>query len=72
MHCYVHLVTRSYTLVLREEDVTKTMYPPPAPSSGQLSRDLGGKKLDLICDALRAAMESINPHKYVCCPAWAS
>ncbi|XP_040860347.1 elongator complex protein 1 isoform X1 [Ochotona curzoniae] len=52
---------------LKEEDVTKTMYPPPAPSSGQLSRDLGGKKLDLICDALRAAMESINPHKY-CLP----
>jgi len=49
---------------LKEEDVTKTMYPPPATSTVQLSKDPGGKKVDLVCDALRAAMESINPHKY--------
>lgn len=52
---------------LKEEDVTKTMYPPPVPSSVQQSRDPGGTKLDLICDALRVAMENINPHKY-CLP----
>ncbi|XP_045418501.1 elongator complex protein 1 isoform X1 [Lemur catta] len=49
---------------LKEEDVTKTMYPPPVTSSVPLSRDPDEKKLDLICDAMRAAMESINPHKY--------
>ncbi|XP_007950138.1 elongator complex protein 1 [Orycteropus afer afer] len=49
---------------LKEEDVTKTMYPPPGNSSVQLPRDPDGKNVDLICDTLRAAMESINPHKY--------
>ncbi|KAF3821189.1 hypothetical protein GH733_011342, partial [Mirounga leonina] len=51
---------------LKEEDVTKTMYPPPVTSTStvQPSKDPDGKKVDLVCDALRAAMESINPHKY--------
>ncbi|XP_023366325.1 elongator complex protein 1 [Otolemur garnettii] len=49
---------------LKEEDVTKTMYPPPVTSSVQLSREPHERKLDLICDAMRAAMENINPHKY--------
>lgn len=49
---------------LKEEDVTKTMYPPPVASTVQLSKDPDGKKVDIVCDALRAAMESINPHKY--------
>lgn len=66
------LMTFPYTPVLREEDVTKTMYPPPVTSSVHLSRGPDGKKLDLVCDALRAVMESINPHKYVCCHQEAS
>lgn len=49
---------------LKEEDVTKTMYPPPVSSSAHLSMDPAKKKLDIICDAMRTAMESINPHKY--------
>ncbi|XP_022434822.1 elongator complex protein 1 isoform X2 [Delphinapterus leucas] len=49
---------------LKEEDVTKTMYPPPVTSTVQLSSNPDGKKVDLICDAMRAAMENINPHKY--------
>ncbi|XP_076997441.1 elongator complex protein 1 isoform X1 [Tamandua tetradactyla] len=49
---------------LKEEDVTKTMYPPPVTCNVQPSRDLDGTKVDLICDAMRAAMESVNPHKY--------
>ncbi|GAB1288525.1 Elongator complex protein 1 [Apodemus speciosus] len=49
---------------LREEDVTKTMYPPPATKSVQVSTHPEGKKLDLICDAMRAAMETINPRKF--------
>ncbi|KAM9206961.1 elongator complex protein 1 [Dugong dugon] len=49
---------------LKEEDVTKTMYPPPVSGRIQLPRDRHGKSVDLICDTLRAAMENINPHKY--------
>uniref|UniRef100_A0A9L0TI06 Elongator complex protein 1 n=1 Tax=Equus caballus TaxID=9796 RepID=A0A9L0TI06_HORSE len=49
---------------LKEEDVTKTMYPPPVTNTVQLSRGPDGKKVDLVCDAMRAAMENINPHKY--------
>ncbi|XP_053422312.1 elongator complex protein 1 [Nycticebus coucang] len=49
---------------LKEEDVTKTMYPPTVASSVQLSRESDESKLDLICNAMRAAMENINPHKY--------
>ncbi|XP_029775496.1 elongator complex protein 1 [Suricata suricatta] len=63
----VTVVPQDTKLVLqmpREEDVTKTMYPPPVTSTAQPSKDPDGKKVDLICDALRAAMENINPHKY--------
>uniref|UniRef100_A0A4X1VD97 IkappaB kinase complex-associated protein n=1 Tax=Sus scrofa TaxID=9823 RepID=A0A4X1VD97_PIG len=49
---------------LKEEDVTKTMYPPPSTPTVQPSSDPDGKKVDLICNAMRAAMENINPHKY--------
>ncbi|XP_041513450.1 elongator complex protein 1 [Microtus oregoni] len=49
---------------LKEEDVTKTMYPPPVPNTVQTFRDPDKKKLDLICDTMRVAMENINPHKY--------
>ncbi|XP_034357990.1 elongator complex protein 1 [Arvicanthis niloticus] len=49
---------------LREEDVTKTMYPPPVTKSVQMSTHPDGKKIDLICDALRAAMETVNPRKF--------
>lgn len=60
-------MTFYHTRVLREEDVTKTMYPPPVPGPGQPSGGPEGRKVDLVCDAMRAAMESIDPHKYVCC-----
>lgn len=49
---------------LKEEDVTTTMYPPPVPDTVPQSRGLEGSKVDLICDAMRAAMESIDPDKY--------
>ncbi|XP_031233305.1 elongator complex protein 1 [Mastomys coucha] len=49
---------------LKEEDVTKTMYPPPVAKSVQVSTHPDGKKIDLICDAMRAAMETINPRKF--------
>ncbi|XP_043371415.1 elongator complex protein 1 isoform X2 [Dermochelys coriacea] len=48
----------------REEDFTKTMYPSPVSSNIQLQQCPDQKKVDLICDAMRAAMENINPQKY--------
>lgn len=48
---------------LKEDDVRKTMYPSAvADKASPDSKEV--KKVDLICDALRAAMETINPHKY--------
>ncbi|EGV92490.1 elongator complex protein 1 isoform X1 [Cricetulus griseus] len=49
---------------LKEEDVTKTMYPSPVYKSVQVSKDPDRKNIDRICDAMRIAMENINPHKY--------
>ncbi|KAM9330548.1 elongator complex protein 1 [Gastrophryne carolinensis] len=49
---------------LKEEDVTKTMYPRHTASglpSLQTSKD---KKVDVVCDAIRNAMEKLNPQKY--------
>ncbi|KAF6124108.1 elongator complex protein 1 [Phyllostomus discolor] len=50
---------------LKEEDVTETMYPLPVPGPERPPRGRNGGKVDLICDAMRAAMESISPHKYL-------
>nr|XP_008170108.1 elongator complex protein 1 isoform X1 [Chrysemys picta bellii]XP_008170109.1 elongator complex protein 1 isoform X1 [Chrysemys picta bellii]XP_008170110.1 elongator complex protein 1 isoform X1 [Chrysemys picta bellii] len=49
---------------LKEEDFTKTMYPSPVSSNVPLHQCPDQKKVDLICDAMRAAMENINPQKY--------
>lgn len=57
-------------LVLREEDVTKTMYPSPVSKSVQVSRDPDRRKVDHICDSMRIAMENINPHKWVRFYCW--
>lgn len=46
------------------------MYPPPAPGPVQPPRGPEGRKVDLVCDSMRAAMESISPHKYVRCRWW--
>lgn len=47
----------------REEDTTSSMYPRPEgvqsqPASGQ-------KKVDVVCDALRSAMESMGLNRSV-------
>ncbi|XP_041042916.1 elongator complex protein 1 isoform X2 [Carcharodon carcharias] len=47
---------------LKEEDVTKTMYP-HLPSSSTSAPEIG-TKVNTVCDALRTTMERINPHKY--------
>ncbi|XP_069778820.1 elongator complex protein 1 isoform X2 [Narcine bancroftii] len=49
---------------LKEEDVTKKMYPCVPNSSSSSSAPETGNKVDIICDALRTTMERINPHKY--------
>ncbi|KAH0628486.1 hypothetical protein JD844_009739 [Phrynosoma platyrhinos] len=48
----------------REEDFTKTMYPPLDPASACELSHSDNKKVDLVCDAMRAAMENINAPKY--------
>ncbi|KAM6473113.1 elongator complex protein 1 [Liasis olivaceus] len=49
---------------LKEEDFTKTMYPPPDPTSVCELHTSNNKKIDLICDAMRKAMENISATKY--------
>ncbi|XP_060092966.1 elongator complex protein 1 [Heteronotia binoei] len=49
---------------LKDEDFTKTMYPPLEPSNAPEQLRTDGKKVDLICDAIRTAMEKINASKY--------
>ncbi|GAA6093027.1 elongator complex protein 1 [Tachysurus ichikawai] len=57
---------------LKEEDTTTTMYPDLANSACQsasvTARGAQGKrKVDIVCDALRSAMENLDPHKYCLC-----
>ncbi|XP_020664637.3 elongator complex protein 1 isoform X1 [Pogona vitticeps] len=49
---------------LKEEDFTKTMYPPLDPAGACDLHSSDKKKVDLICDAMRTAMENINAPKY--------
>uniref|UniRef100_A0A3P8S784 Elongator acetyltransferase complex subunit 1 n=1 Tax=Amphiprion percula TaxID=161767 RepID=A0A3P8S784_AMPPE len=49
---------------LKEEDTTSSMYPHPESSSIQHQPSSGQKKVDVVCDALRNAMESMDPNKF--------
>ncbi|CAJ1059191.1 elongator complex protein 1 [Xyrichtys novacula] len=49
---------------LKEEDTTSSMYPRPEGSSAQTPLVSGQKKVDVVCDALRSAMESMDPNKF--------
>ncbi|CAJ0941113.1 unnamed protein product, partial [Ranitomeya imitator] len=49
---------------IREEDVTATMYPSHLASPAPSTQTPGAKKVDIICDVMRAAMEKLNPQKY--------
>ncbi|XP_069736437.1 elongator complex protein 1 [Phaenicophaeus curvirostris] len=50
---------------LKEEDFTKTMYPfLNGSSNAQPHQHPDQKKVNLICDVMRAAMEHIDPQKY--------
>ncbi|XP_069486709.1 elongator complex protein 1 isoform X2 [Ambystoma mexicanum] len=48
---------------LKEDDVRRTMYPSTV-ADQTLPSQTDVKKVDLICDSLRTALEKLNPHKY--------
>lgn len=51
--------------LFREEDFTKSMYPTPNGSSNaQPCQHLDQKKVNLVCDMMRVAMERIDPEKW--------
>uniref|UniRef100_A0A672PJY2 Elongator complex protein 1 n=1 Tax=Sinocyclocheilus grahami TaxID=75366 RepID=A0A672PJY2_SINGR len=52
---------------LKEEDTTTTMYPCPSRSASSSASGKGGKKVDIICDALQSTMETLDPQKYCLC-----
>ncbi|KAG7519010.1 hypothetical protein JOB18_049640 [Solea senegalensis] len=50
---------------LKEEDTTGSMYPRPESSPVQPQPQLSAlKKVDVVCDALRSKMESMDPNKF--------
>ncbi|KAL3973448.1 hypothetical protein ACER0C_024655 [Sarotherodon galilaeus] len=49
---------------LKEEDTTSTMYPRSESSPVQPQPASKQKKVDVVCDALRSVMESMDPNKY--------
>ncbi|XP_005808681.2 elongator complex protein 1 [Xiphophorus maculatus] len=49
---------------LKEEDTTCTMYPSPESSPLQSQVVSGQKKVDVVCDALRKAMEAMDANKF--------
>uniref|UniRef100_A0A7N8XL91 IkappaB kinase complex-associated protein n=1 Tax=Mastacembelus armatus TaxID=205130 RepID=A0A7N8XL91_9TELE len=49
---------------LKEEDTASTMYPRPESSCVQSQPAPGQKKVDVVCDSLRSAMESMDPNKF--------
>uniref|UniRef100_A0A3B4Z003 Elongator complex protein 1 n=1 Tax=Stegastes partitus TaxID=144197 RepID=A0A3B4Z003_9TELE len=52
---------------LKEEDTTSSMYLRPDSSPVQHQPASGQKKVDVVCDALRNAMESMDPNKFCLC-----
>lgn len=59
MYSYSH-----YLFLSREEDFTKSMYPSLNGSSNSQPRQHPDqKKVNLICDVMRVAMEHIDPQK---------
>ncbi|XP_061580732.1 elongator complex protein 1 [Cololabis saira] len=49
---------------LKEEDMTGSMYPRPESSPVQPRPGAAHKKVDVVCDALRVAMETMDPNKF--------
>lgn len=51
--------------VFREEDTASGMYPRPDGGTGHAQPAAGPGKVDVVCDALRVAMETLDPNKSV-------
>ncbi|KAM6980821.1 elongator complex protein 1 [Aplochiton taeniatus] len=49
---------------LKEEDTTTTMYPCPKDTAVPSAPKTAGKKVDIVCDALRTTMEKMDPNKF--------
>ncbi|XP_022615708.1 elongator complex protein 1 [Seriola dumerili] len=49
---------------LKEEDTTSSMYPRPESSPVQPQHNSSQKKVDVVCDALRSTMESMDQNKF--------
>uniref|UniRef100_A0A672GY78 Elongator complex protein 1 n=1 Tax=Salarias fasciatus TaxID=181472 RepID=A0A672GY78_SALFA len=49
---------------LREEDTTSSMYPRPQSGPAQPRPASGPKKVDVVCDSLRSAMEGMDSNKF--------
>uniref|UniRef100_A0A6I8QWU7 Elongator complex protein 1 n=1 Tax=Xenopus tropicalis TaxID=8364 RepID=A0A6I8QWU7_XENTR len=49
---------------IKDEDVTKTMYATASLITMQSSQGAKAKKVDIICDAVRTAMEKLDPQKF--------
>lgn len=49
---------------LREEDTTTSMYPRPEGGPVQTPAVSGQKKVDVVCEALKSAMESMDPNRF--------
>ncbi|XP_028315057.1 elongator complex protein 1 isoform X2 [Gouania willdenowi] len=49
---------------LKEEDTTCTMYPRPEGPPPTTRPTTGAKKVDVVCDALRSCMESMDPNRF--------
>lgn len=55
---------RIHVFLFRDEDFTKSMYPSlNGSSNAQPHRRLDQKKVNLVCDMMRVAMERIDPEK---------
>ncbi|XP_067313213.1 elongator complex protein 1 [Pseudorasbora parva] len=52
---------------LKEEDTTTTMYPSSSCSASSTASGKEGKKVDIVCDAFRSTMETLDPQKYCLC-----
>lgn len=61
----LELVEIRLLLVFREEDTTSSMYPRPDGSTVQTQPGAGPKKVDVVCDALRITMETLDQNKSV-------
>uniref|UniRef100_A0AAY4D1C0 Elongator complex protein 1 n=1 Tax=Denticeps clupeoides TaxID=299321 RepID=A0AAY4D1C0_9TELE len=52
---------------LKEDDTTQTMYPCTSKPASHSGPGVSGKKVDIVCNALRTTMEILDAQKYCLC-----